>query len=107
MPAINDHELLLRIIDQHISAMKDELAAMRQASEDRHVEVMDLITGAFPDGDLKSHYQYHMRLIEEAQSRKAIRLEIWKKLLSGSIWSMLAYFGYQALQWIKDHVKLL
>lgn len=115
MPS-EDTELLLKLVEARIGAMQEqlntrstatqtELVALRQILEDRHVEVMELIQGGFPDGDLKSHYQYHMRLIEEAQTKKAIRLEVIKKLVSGSIWSMLAYLGFKLFEWVRDHVK--
>lgn len=105
-PSTPETALLLRVLDTHVTSIRDEMEKMRLASEARHVEVIELIEQGFPDGDLKSHYQYHMGLIEEAQNRKAIKLEIWKKLLSGSIWSVLAYAAFQSLQWIKDYVKL-
>lgn len=105
MPPSPETSMILRVMDTHIEALRDEMQKMREASENRHVEIMQLIEGAFPDGDLKSHYQYHMRLIEEAQARKAIRLEIWKKVLSGSIWSILAFLGFKLVEWARDHVR--
>lgn len=103
---MTDTEMILEVLNTHIRALKSEILATREASENRHVEVMDLIIKAFPDGDLKSHYQYHMRLVEEAAARKAIRLEVWKKLWSGSIWVLLGYIGLQLLSWAKDHVRI-
>lgn len=97
--------MLLKVIDTHVTAIHERIEKMNEIAEDRHAEVMQLIKGAFPDGDLKSHYQYHMRLIEEAQARKAIKLEIWKKVLSGSIWSVLAYCAYEVFKWGQNHVK--
>jgi hypothetical protein len=98
MPSENDI-VILRLIQTHNDTLKAEIQSLREASENRHVEVMDLITQAFPDGDLKSHYQYHMRLVEEAAARKAIRLEVWKKLVSGSVWSILVFAVYKFLEW--------
>lgn len=95
-------KLLLRVIDQHIGALRDDMEKMKVASEDRHVQVMELIEKGFPDGDLISHRDYHKRLIEDALNRKSIKLEIWKKVLSGSIWSVLVFLAYQALDWIKN-----
>lgn len=102
---MNDTDLLLNVINTQNRALKEEMAAMKQASEDRHVEVMNLITKAFPDGDLASHYQYHMRLIEEAAARKAIRLEVWKKIVSMSAWTLLGFIGLKSLEWVRDNVK--
>lgn len=98
-------KLLLRVIDQHVTALRDDMQKMREASEDRHVEILKLIEEGFPDGDLKAHNTYHKRLIEDAMNRKSIRLEIWKKVLSGSIWSILVFLAYQVIDWIKN-VKL-
>lgn len=78
---------------------------MRQASEDRHVEIMRLIEQGFPNGDLKSHYQYHMRLIEEAATKRAIRLEIWKKILAGSAWSLVAYIGWKLMEVAREYIR--
>lgn len=97
--------LILKVIDTHISAVRDEMEKMRVASEARHVEVMELIEQGFPDGDLRAHNAYHKQLIEEAMNRKAIKLEIWKKVLSGSIWSVLAYCAYELFKWGQSHVK--
>lgn len=105
MPPTPEIQLLLRVFDQHISAMRDDMEKARLASEARHVEVMSLIEEGFPDGDLKAHAEYHKRLIEDAMNRKSIKLEIWKKVLSGSTWSVLAYLGYQAFEWVKANVK--
>lgn len=97
----NDQTVLLQLMETYIASLKAEIQALRQASEDRHVEVMDLITKAFPEGDLQAHHNYHMRLIEEAAARKAIRLEVTKKLVSGSVWSGLVYLAYKLLELLR------
>lgn len=98
-------KLLLRVLDMHVTALREEMQKDREVSEDRHVEVMKLIEEGFPDGDLRGHAAYHKRLIEDELNRKSIKLEIWKKVLSGGIWSVLAYLAYNAWEWIKN-VKL-
>lgn len=100
-----DINLLLQLLETYNAALKAELEALRTASEDRHVEVMDLITRAFPDGDLRAHHNYHMSLIQQAEARKAIRLEVIKKIVSGSVWSGLAYAAYKFIDWARHYVR--
>lgn len=100
-----EYQMIIQLIEAHNRAIREELKDLREASENRHVEVMELITTAFPEGDLKSHYRYHMGLIEEAASRKTIKLEVWKKIVAGSVWSMLAYAFLKFIEWAKDHVR--
>jgi hypothetical protein len=101
---MTDLEVIINLISTHDKTLRSEMIAMKEASENRHVEIMELVTKAFPDGDLDSHYRYHVRLIEDAAARKSIRLEIYKKLAAGSVWAIITYFALKSFTWLQSHV---
>lgn len=70
------------------------------ACEFEYEKVKELVESAFPNGDLKSHHEFHLDLIEKAkeeeriaaeksEEKKQIRLEVKKKVVSGIVWAVI------------------
>lgn len=96
-------DLLMQILDAQFRGIRLELEHLKESHENSHVEILDMFKRAFPDGDLAGHQKFHQQLIDDANTRKEIRTEIIKKLAAGSAWSIVVYFGYRSLDWIKEY----
>lgn len=96
-------ELLMQVIDAHMRGIRTELSQLKESSENGYQEIMGMFEKAFPDGDLAGHMKFHQQLIDDARTRREIRNEILKKLVAGSAWSTLLFFGYKAIDWFKEY----
>lgn len=99
-------EMLMQVLEAHIRGIRTELKTLQESHENSHVETMDMFRRAFPDGDLAGHQRFHQQLMDDAKTRRDIRNEVLKKLAAGSAWSAVVFFGYRAIDLLKDHVNV-
>lgn len=74
-------------------ALVETIEAMAKDIHDIKRGMADLISGAFPDGDISGHQRYHTLMIERNSEIRRLRIAIQEKTISGLIWALLVFLG--------------
>ena len=92
---------LLIALNQKIEKLGSEIEMLKQ--QDRAWR--DQIEEAFVDQDFQKHYEFHREIEDKSSQFKAIKLETYKKLVSGGIFSFMALVGYSLWYYVKMKIN--
>lgn len=82
-----------------------EISALKKLHDERHAELLEFCRSGFPGGDVQKHRNFHEEMLEREKEKREIRKEVYKKIVTGSVWGMIIFAASFAWTWVKDHFK--
>lgn len=91
---------LSNMLDRHTQEERDD----REAIKDELIKLQNLITSAFPAGDIDGHRRYHEESIETMRDLRNMLKGVRDSTVTGVVWAVIVFVSLAIWSAIKSKV---